>query len=219
MFCFAAVKVQINSTLKTNKYVICSGETENKSQGRCFSFSVQYCMTNIGPIPCAFNQTPRPNITLFINNKAHSYSRGAFICDSFYNSSSKVSRSYWKGVPQLLDRNALIVSDKNSMQCWFLLIMRNLSLRLFLCFTRAGHIRVLRYTTANAIRLTHNRYQFKITLLWPFRRGSKATILLQKQISTHTLRIGDTDRAIFFQFICFTKKWGIFFSHKYTNLM
>ena len=41
--------------------------------------------------------------------------------DSFCNSSSKVSLSYWKRVPQLLDRNALTVSDKNSLHCWFLL--------------------------------------------------------------------------------------------------
>ena len=84
----------------------CSGETGNKSQGKCLSFSVQYCMTNIGPTLCI-----EPDRTLTIT-KHTEYSYCAFMSDSFCNSSSKLSLSYWKGVTQLLDRNVLIVSDK-----------------------------------------------------------------------------------------------------------
>ena len=42
----------------------------------------------------------------------------AFMIDSFYNSSSKVSLTYWNGVPQLLDSEDLIASDKISLYCW-----------------------------------------------------------------------------------------------------
>ncbi len=34
---------------------------------------------------------------------------------------AKVNIIYWKGVPQHLDRKALIALDKNNMHCWFLL--------------------------------------------------------------------------------------------------
>ncbi len=73
-----------------------------------------------------------------IHNKAHRVFC-VFMSDFLYNSWAKVSLSYWKGIPQLLDRNAPIVADKSSLHCWFLLTMRNLSLWL-LVFARTGHI-------------------------------------------------------------------------------
>ena len=60
-------------------------------------------------------------LTISISLQRHThYCSCAFMSDSFYNSSSKVSLSYWRGVPQLLDRKARIVSAKNSLHCWFL---------------------------------------------------------------------------------------------------
>ncbi len=95
------------------KYLTCSGVRENKLLGRCFSFSCTvYCMTNIGPTLCI-----QPHITLTIHTVIHAMRSWVthFIIVT-------VSLGYWKEVPQLLDRIAwVIVPDKNSLHCWFLL--------------------------------------------------------------------------------------------------
>ncbi len=110
-------------------YVTYSGETGNKSSGRCFSFSVLYCVG----LTHACNQTEYYYSSI---TKHTEYSCGvcSWVTPFVIISSSKVSLSYWKGVPQLLDRNVLIVSDKDSLHCWFL-VMRNLLLWLASCFT------------------------------------------------------------------------------------
>ncbi len=43
--------------------------------------------------------------------------------------------------------------------------------------------------------------------------------LRKKRLKCLILRQSDTDRAIFFQFICLAKETGEYFSLKYTNLM
>ncbi len=107
------------TTRKQHNYVTCSGETGNKSAGRCFSFRT-YPM-----------HSARHNV-----NNTHSHSCSAFMSDSFYNSSTKVIEmefhSFWIGIPWLyrIKIACTVVSY----------LMRNLSIRLVPCFTRAGHI-------------------------------------------------------------------------------
>ncbi len=97
-------------------YVTSSGKTVNKSPGRCFLYllyNIAWAWPIIGPTLCI-----QPDITLTIHTVIHAVHSWM----TPFNSSTKVSLSYWMGVPKLLDRNTLIVSDKNSLRCWFLLI-------------------------------------------------------------------------------------------------
>ena len=111
--------------------------TGNKSLGRCFSFNFTVTwMTNIGPTLC---------IQPYNINSTHSHS-----CSAFKHGSRvipfikvKVNLCYSKWIPRLLDRNALIrviVLDKNSLHCWFLLNEKLVVPALVPCYARAGHI-------------------------------------------------------------------------------
>ena len=79
----------------------------------------------------------------------------------FINSSSKVSFSYRKRVAQLLDRKALIVSDKNSLHCWFLLTVNGpiVAATCFLVHQSRSHLSM--YTTKqtkNCLRIMQTSY-------------------------------------------------------------
>ncbi len=109
-------------------------------------FLIFHTALHIGPTQCI-----KSDRTLTISassiTKHTEYWCSAFMSFSFYNSSSKVSlSSYWKGVPQLLDKNALIVwLYRIKIACSVdSFLVKNLSLRLVPCFTRARHNIVMR---------------------------------------------------------------------------
>ncbi len=112
-------------------YKICDLLWRNREQVARLMFLIITCTLS-------YDQYRHYSMHSAIHNDTHHW-WCAFMSDSFYDSQCKPlllkgSSTVSTGMPWV------IVFDKNSMHCWFILKKRNLSLRLVHCFARAGHI-------------------------------------------------------------------------------